>query len=216
MNKTNIRTVTKISTTKAGRMALFFDEEFDFSVDMETFVKQNIKVGEQYAPEEYEELLEQSQYVSARQKAFNLLSYKSYTRKMLEERLLKDYTAESVSLVLKRIQELGLLNDSEYALRQARDFVNIKKYAPTRVRLELRQRGIEEEDIQLALEQFDEDDQDQRMAQLILRKYSKNLQEEKGKRKAVNALVRLGYGYGEINRVIENLSEDSEYYNQDE
>ncbi len=121
--------ITKLSPTKSGRMAVFFNGHFDFSVDMETAVLQNLTVGREFTGPEYDALRGDASYRQAREKAFRLLSYKSYTSAMLAQRLSQDFAPETVEDVIARLQELGLLNDADYALRCGRDFINLKKYS---------------------------------------------------------------------------------------
>lgn len=210
------RIVTRVSQTKKGRMALFFDGEFDFSVDMETFAKQGIQVGKRYTEEEYECLKEECQYRDTMTKALSMLSYKSYTRKLLGDRLVQECGEDAVEPVLDRLEELGLLNDLEYALRCARDLVRLKRYSLSRVEQELRRRGIGSDEIEEAVSQFEEDDQEARLAGLLLKKYPGALTgEEKAKRRAVNGLIRLGYGYSQIKLVLDHLTEDPDYYEEE-
>lgn len=201
--------ITKLSPTKSGRMAVFFNGHFDFSVDMETAVLQNLTVGREFTGPEYDALRGDASYRQAREKAFRLLSYKSYTSAMLAQRLSQDFAPETVEDVIARLQELGLLNDADYALRCGRDLINLKKYSLQRVGQELRRRGIDPctvEDTLAALEE--EDDPGERIQQIILKKYLRGLGEEKGRRRAVNGLVRLGYRYEDIKREISAVLEE--------
>ena len=135
-------------------MAVFFDDTFDFSVDEETLLRHKLKVGQKFTPAQYEQLKSETQYQKAREKAFSLLSYKSFTRKQLGERLARDFSEDCVEDVLDRLEELGLINDADYALRCARDLFSIKHYAPTRVRQELAARGIDRNDIEESWRSF--------------------------------------------------------------
>ena len=75
-----MRTITRLQETKQGRISVFFDGEFDFSVDEETFVLHHLKVGQRYTEEQYQELRQDTQYRKAKEKAFLLLSHHSWTR----------------------------------------------------------------------------------------------------------------------------------------
>ena len=44
-----VRRITALKETKRGRMAVFFDGEFDFSVDDETLLRHDLKVGKRLA-----------------------------------------------------------------------------------------------------------------------------------------------------------------------
>ena len=73
-----VRRITALKETKRGRMAVFFDGEFDFSVDDETLLRHDLKVGKRLDERAYEQLREQTQYQKAKEKAFSLLSRRSY------------------------------------------------------------------------------------------------------------------------------------------
>lgn len=194
--------LTKLLPTKQGRMALFFDDEFAFSVDLETLAQFGLQKGMELSGDELHDLLEKTQYKKARDRAFKLLGYKSYTRWLLKQRLLQeDYPQEVVLDVLDRLEELGLINDLDYARRCSADLLHLKKYSLSRVRQELRCRGVEEADIDEALEQVDSDPLEQ-IRQVVEKKYRHGIGEEKGRRRAVSGLQRLGYSYSQIRQVL--------------
>ena len=193
-----MRTITRLQETKQGRISVFFDGEFDFSVDEETFVLHHLKVGQRYTEEQYQELRQDTQYRRAKEKAFLLLSHHSWTRRMLQERLERDFAPDCVQEVLDRVEELGLVNDADYALRCARDLVYIKHYALARVRQELAHRGIGRNEIEDALVEFEERDESEAIREILQKKYAEALRQEKGRRRAFSALQRLGYEIGEI------------------
>ena len=60
-----LRTITDLRQTKQGRIAVFFDGEFDFSVDDETLVQYHLAVGKRYTAGQYEQLRLQTQYKKA-------------------------------------------------------------------------------------------------------------------------------------------------------
>lgn len=199
--------LTKLSPTKQGRMALFFDDEFAFSVDLETLAQFGLQKGREFSEEELAELMEETQYKKAKERAFRLLGYKPYTRWLLQQKLMQEeFPEEIVQSVLDRLEELGLLNDLDYALRCASDLIHLKKYGTQRVKQELRRRGVEEADIEEALFQLDEDPLEQ-LRQVVEKKYRAALAEEKGRRRAVNGLQRLGYSYSQIRKVLSEYEE---------
>lgn len=201
-----MRTITRLQETKQGRISVFFDGEFDFSVDEETFVLHHLKVGQRYTEEQYQELRQDTQYRKAKDKAFLLLSHHSWTRRMLQERLERDFAPDCVQEVLDRVEELGLVNDADYALRCARDLVHIKHYALARVRQELAHRGIGRNDIEDALVEFEEWDESEEIREILKRKYAEALRQEKGRKRAFSALQRLGYEIGDIKSEIAALA----------
>ncbi len=198
--------LTKLSPTKQGRMALFFDDEFTFSVDLETLAQYGLQQGRVFTTAELSQLLNDTQYKKARDRAFKLLGYKAYTRYLMEQKLLQeDVPPFVVEDVLARLEELGFLNDLDYACRCAADLVHLKKFSHSRVRQELRRRGVEDCDIEDALSRLDDDPLEQ-LRQVIETKYSRDLDSEKGRRRAVNGLMRLGYSYSQIHQALKDYS----------
>ena len=204
-----VRQITALKETKRGRMAVFFDGEFDFSVDDETLLRHDLKVGKQLDERAYEQLREQTQYQKAKEKAFSLLSRRSYASAQLRQKLEEDFSPDCIDRVMERCAELGLIDDLDYAQRAARDLVHLKHYSLSRVRQELAHRGIGQNEIEDALEQFADYDERQALRQLLEKKYAASLREEKGRRRAFSALVRLGYDPGEIRGEMEKLRAES-------
>ncbi|MEG1778905.1 MAG: RecX family transcriptional regulator [Oscillospiraceae bacterium] len=205
--------LSKITVTKLMRYALFFDDEFTFSIDEKTLAENHLKVGISLNEEQINQLKEQSNYEYAKQKALSLLGYKDYTKNMLVKRLQTyEIDAQSATDAAYRMEELGLINEQDYAMRLSRDLVRLKKYSCYKVTQELKTRGLDEEIIQIAIEQFTEDSFPKRIAEVIQKKYLRDLDTPKGKNRAINGLVRLGYRPSEVVVVINNLLEDPEYY----
>ncbi|MEG1448917.1 MAG: RecX family transcriptional regulator [Oscillospiraceae bacterium] len=205
--------ITDITITKKGRYALFLDGEFAFSVDEQTLFEYHL----QNTKEIQTELMEEIQYTSdlryAKEMAFNLLSYKSYTTKDLQKKLVRYVSSEVAEDAIQKMVELSLVDDLDYAMRYSRDLFRIKKYSLSKIRSELKKKGIEEDYIEEALCQFEEESAEKQISDIILKKYSNKLGDEKGLRSTVNGLLRRGYNYSDIRTVINNLDEDMEYYN---
>lgn len=204
-----VRQITALKETKRGRMAVFFDGEFDFSVDDETLLRHDLKVGKRLDERAYEQLREQTQYQKAKEKAFSLLCRRSYASAQLRQKLEGDFPPDCIDRVMERCADLGLIDDLDYAQRAARDLVYLKHYSLSRVRQELAHRGIGQNEIEDALELFADYDERQALRQLLEKKYAASLREEKGRRRAFSALVRLGYDPGEIRGEMEKLRAES-------
>ena len=162
-------------------------------------------MGKRLDERAYEQLREQTQYQKAKEKAFSLLSRRSYAGAQLRQKLEGDFPPDCIDRVMERCAELGLIDDLDYAQRAAKDLVHLKHYSLSRVRQELAHRGIGQNEIEDALEQFADYDERQVLRQLLEKKYAASLREEKGRRRAFSALVRLGYDPGEIRGEMEGL-----------
>ena len=78
------------------------------------------------------------------------------------------------------------------------------------MRQKLREKGIDRDLIDEVLSEFviDEDGQ---IRAIIEKKYARSLDDEKGRRRAVNALTRLGFSYQSIKSVMAEYIDIEEY-----
>lgn len=77
-------------------------------------------------------------------RALDILGYRARARGELEERLLRaGYVSETVGEVLARLEELGYLDDEDFAREAVRAKAR-KKYGPRRILGDLRRAGVDE------------------------------------------------------------------------
>ena len=200
--------ITEISVTKKGRYALFVDGQFLFSAEEEALARSGLHAGMETDIETLEQLRRESEYIYGREWALRLLEHKAYSRKMLLDMLCRQIDEEIAGQVADRLCELGLIDDCYYASAYARDLFRLKGYSRQRITQALRQKGIQPEQIEEALAQFDTEAADERLLELIRKKYARYLGEEKGRQRTVNALLRLGYRYGEIRPAMAAVQEE--------
>ena len=101
------------------------------------------------------------------------------------------------------MEELGLINDEEFAKLYARKLVNGKKMSVKAAEFELYRKGIDKITAEQVLGELEYDPQTQ-IIEFITKKY-KNINDEKIRRRAVAALQRKGYSWEEIKQAIESL-----------
>lgn len=208
------RIITEIKETKKHRYALFLEGEFSFSVDEETFFEFHLHENSRVSEETLKEIQQKSDYRYGREKALSLLSFKDYTKKELIKKLSSIIEEETAIEVADRMEELSLINDESYAERYARDLFNIKKFSVSMIERELFKKGIDSEIVSLAISQFEDENEEKNLADLILRKYERKLQDEKGIKSLTGILLRKGYSFGLIKTVIFNLCESISYYEE--
>lgn len=198
--------ITAVEPTKKGRYSVFADGEFVFSVDDETLVLCGVKAGREVTVQQLEAIRQTAEEKKAKQKAMTLLSYKSYTKQGLQKRLAEYVDGEAAEKATERMAELGLIDDEDYARRLAADLIKRKGYGERRVMQEMLRRGVAK---QLAEEAISAQSVDtgETLKRIIEKKYLRTLENEgeKGKRRAVNGLLRLGYSYDEINSALKEF-----------
>lgn len=152
---------------------------------------------------------------AARSYAMTLLSRRAYTEKGLYDKLCTRYDEELAASAVARMLELGLLDDEDYARRHAADLAKLKGFAPRRITQELARKGIDADVIESVLSEQEREPQLD-IACIICRKYlprrDQYFDDGKGRAKMTNALLRLGYTYGDVAAAIRNLESDETYY----
>ncbi len=193
--------ITDVRTTKRGRVALYVEGEFLLSMHPDVFAVSGLSVGSEVDTESLETLSAEAELKKAKEKALNLLSYKEYTTKQLTDRLKRHTDEESAEQAVARMEELGLLDDDDYAERFARDLSERKKFGILRIRQEMRQHGLTNEQIEYATSLL-RSDPEEKMREIIARKYPLAYEDEKVRRRAFSALMRMGYPAAEVRRVL--------------
>jgi len=204
--------ITEIRRTKRGRISVYIDGAFACVLHPEVYAGADIGVGRQVEPEALDEALRASRDKFAREYALNLLAQRSYTAKSLRDKLTAKVEDEEIAdTVVARMEELGLIDDADYARRFAADCLNRRGFSLPRTARALREKGIDREIIDETLSRIEYDPQPA-IAQIVRRKYLRYLEDEKGVRNTIAALQRLGYRFDDIRAVLQNLAEDENYY----
>ena len=122
------------------------------------------------------------------------------------DKLQKEVSAETSESVCERMEELGLINDENYARRLAHDLLYIKKLSERGALYKLMEKGISRDVCESVLDEFEVDPTEQ-IVQLIEKKYKNKLQDEKDRRRTVAALQRMGYSWSDIKDALESFLE---------
>lgn len=199
--------ITDIVPKRKKLSALYIDGEFALKIDSETIIASPYSVGSEISDEQLKMLIESSNEKRAKEKALWLLSTRDHSKRELETKIRKTADGDSAKKAVERMEELGLVDDEKFARRYAEELINIKHLSVRGAKFKLTEKGI---DCDLADEILEEMAPDPRehIEILIERKYSRQLSDEKGRRKTVAALQRMGYGWSDIKAVMSNYFED--------
>ena len=186
--------LTQIKETKKGRMALFFDGEFAFSLDADTFAKADLHEKDLLEEWQIEDLRKQSDTRRALDKAMDYLSLRDHAAGELYQKLCRKFDEHSAAYAVARAGELGLLNDADFAHRRAAELLR-KRKSRREILLDLTAKGIDRD---TAAEADDGEDPELANARaLVERHYAATL--AAGKRDQVAAaLARRGFSHSVI------------------
>ena len=199
--------LTDITMTKKGRCALFVDGEFLFSAHPDIFFATGWKKVREVTVEELEELRMASEERTAKDKALDLLSYSARTSRQLYEKLARKSDPEAAAAAVERMEELGLVDDADYARRFVADNLNLKDWGLRRIEQELRAKGVDQQHVDAAIEELDYDG-GERLAEILRRKGKPIPTEQKERNALINRWLRQGYDYEEIKAAFGRLRED--------
>ena len=199
--------ISSVEKRRKSFCAVFLDGEFAANIDLETFLKSGLRVGQDISEEEFERLVEASQARRANEKALYLLEHRSHSKKELIDKIRRTTTLEAAQSAADRMESLGLIDDEDYARRYAAELLSRKRYSASRAIYELTCKGIDRAFAEDVVDELAGDPEDS-IRTVIERKYLRCLGDEKGVRRTVNALQRLGYRYDEIRPVLAEFLQD--------
>ncbi len=202
--------ITAIEPRKKGLSALYIDGEFAMKLDTETLLAHRFDVGREIDDEALHACVLDSDQKRCKDKAMWLISYRDHSHKELIDKLKKDYPEDIAEAAVCRLEELGLVNDARYARRYTADLISLKHLSERGIRQKLFEKGIARELIDEILDEVELDEEEQIRA-VIDKKYARNLNDEKVRRRAAAALQRMGFGYGVIKSVLSEYIELEEY-----
>lgn len=144
-------------------------------------------------------------------KAFEYLSYGDLSEKQLRDKLCRKFPKELSNDVAALFVERGYVNDAKLAERYAETFYCFKNMGLSKIRSELYRRGISREDIENALEKYQDEDQTERIVAFIEKKYDvSRLSDIKYRQKVYAGALRAGFEGSDIGDVLRNFEFESE------
>ncbi len=200
---------------KGDKIHISIDGEYRFTVDKTYFAGMGLSQNMEMDETELEFLAENIENRRAYNQAVSYLSRRDHSEKELLSKLrLKGYNESGINAV-EKLKNSGYIDDERFARMFVRELSVVKKYGKNRLRQELMKKGISSEIIGFVLEEEDLYKCD--VKDIIIKKYSRYLGDEKGRKKAVNGLLRMGYSFSEIRSALEDVCDefyDAEVYDE--
>lgn len=129
---------------RRGKARVSVDGEFWAELDADVAIERGLREGAAFSSAELEGVRVAGERPLAMGRALNLLGYRARSKGEMRERLTRyGYAGETVGLVVSRLEELGYLDDDEFARLKASE--KARRYGPRRVSIELRKSGVGEE-----------------------------------------------------------------------
>lgn len=211
--------ITKITTQKKNqdRFNVFMDygkgEEFAFSVDSDVLIKFQLKKGMELDDFSFLEV----QFQDDIRKAYNLAIH-YLARRMRTEKEIKDYLLQKemeepvINEVLHKLADQKYINDEEFAFSYVRTQKNTSDKGPDVINIELKEKGINHDVIQRALEEYPQAEQIEKATKLCEKFFLKNTKDSERilRQKAEHMLLRKGYPFAVIHIAIMEAEVDKD------
>ena len=203
MEQTRKITSIKVQKKNPNRVNICLDEEFAFGLPR--IVAAWLHVGQELSEEKIASLRTEDTRERAFQQALKFLNFRQ--RSQVEvERNLKDhqYPEEVVAEVVDRLWENGLLDDSRFAQTWVENRSEFRPRGKSLLRMELRQRGLQDEAIEAAIQSIDEGELAYQAGLKQARKLV-DLDWIQFRQKMYGFLARRGFDYEYISLVVERI-----------
>lgn len=198
---------------KAGRRSIFVNGEFAIGVDESVVADLGLHVGQQISEEELQNIVRAELVVKAKARALKLLEYRARSRMEIARRLRRAGFAEDVvEETLTRLEDLGLVDDAEFARSWVNHRLAGKVMGKARIKWELRQKGVPTDVAEEALSAVDTDAERQSAIDAAKRRWQKDSSpdERTRRRRLASFLRRQGFDWETITEALNELSTDAE------
>lgn len=194
--------------SKGGKLSVYIDGEYLLTVDPDTWYSLDFSNGADITEDELKDFKFTVASRQAYAQALRFLTLRAHSADELYKKLIKKHAPASAHFAVERCRELGFIDDKDFAQRYASELAERKHYGASRIRNELLSKGLDREIVEEAIAAL-EVDYAKSIIDIVEKKYYNCLADEKGKRRMIAGLIRLGYSYGDIKSALEqyDLSE---------
>ena len=210
--------ITDISAKGSGRRRereVAIDDGRTLTITEETYVRFGLAGGQALDPDRLREMEVADGVARAMMEAHRLIDHRMRTRRELAVRLRsRGRPEEVVAEVLDRLENVGLIDDGRFARQWIDERLRSRPVGLSLLRRELRQKGIDAEIIETALEEREDGEEETDRAFEALRRQSHRyarLDRDAAHRRMVAFLGRRGFGphviYHVVHRVLDEMKE---------
>jgi len=192
------------------RVNVFLDDKYAFGLDLETFVKSGLKVGQELSEKDVEKIVKEGEFQSTYDKILRFATLRPRSEKEFKVWLTKHKVHESIhDELFNRLKRLELLDDKKFASWWLGQRLQFKSKSKRELKMELKIKGVENSIIE---EVFSENKVDEKtMIRNLLSKNEnkwKSLNGFEKRKKIFGFLAAKGFDYNTIKDVLGNSWED--------
>lgn len=191
----------KQQVKRAGRYSIFIDGKYSFSLSENELLNIGLRINQEYTKEEFEKLKQTAVLDKAYMRCLDLLARRARSDWEIRDYLKrKDYDGEVSKKTIERLSTAGYIDDEKFANSWVENRRLLKATSKRKLKMELKQKRIDEQTIDKVLEQ-DETDERQVLKDLIEKKRGQTRYQDE--QKLIAYLMRQGFNYQDIKDVLE-------------
>ncbi len=208
-------TITAIEEQKKNkrRYSIFINGDFFIGVNQDVLAKLNLFKGKQVDKKELTTIIQSEEYNKAKFLVLRYLTLRPRTRFELNRYLKnKGFDQTLINKTLKTVDDMGLINDDDYAQRYALELIKKGKDGYGSILNKLFKRGIKAEKAKTILNDLIKEDEEFQTAIKLANKKLKSIKhkEKSVKIRSINSyLIRKGFSFDIVNKVIRKLFKDN-------
>lgn len=202
-------TLIQAQKRNRNRVNIHLDDEYAFSLDRVAAAW--LSVGQKLTENDIDRLFTKDEFETALGKALHYLSYRSRSRQeMLRYLQKKGYQSSVIDQVIARLQDERLLDDKKFASEWVENRQLFRPRSKAMMKIELRQKGVNDGAISEAFESANLDDLELALAagQKLNKRYQK-LDKQEYYRKLGAALQRRGFSYSTVKECLPQLWQEN-------
>ncbi len=202
-----MNTVTVIETQmqRRGRVKVFLDKGFAFSLSLPVAAEAGLHQGQTLSLPEIERLKSADRLQSSLDSALKYMSPRPRSEAEIRARLNRHgFDTDTIQQVLARLKERGLVDDIAFAQFWRENRENFRPRSRRLIELELKQKGVDAETIAEATAGVDDEPSAYRAAQRKARSLAR-LDHSSFRKRLGDFLKRRGFDYELVNRTIDRV-----------
>lgn len=193
---------------RSGKIRLIFDDDTALTTQPYVTADLGLYAGLELTESEMDELRQAVHRASAKERAVRIISASGVSEKELQKRLeQKGEDAQDAGEAVAWLKDLHLLDDRQTAAQIVASAVR-KGYGRSRIKNLLFEKGIPAKFWEEALEGIP--DQSDAIDRFLAQKLAGRDADEKAVKKAVDALLRRGHSWNDIQNALRRYQSDSE------
>lgn len=196
----------KLKSSKNTNIFALSTSVGEVQIHSDIIVKYGLAVGE-FDDAKFELAKQESDQIIALNLVTKFLSSSMKTEKQIKDYLYKkEFKSKTINLVVEKLKEYKLVDDKIFANYYIKSNPN---FSVNKLKQKLFLFGVSKNIVEEVLQDFDDFEGCQKSATKFLKN---KILDQKTKEKLIRHLMSKGYNWNEINKVLNNLNFETEYY----